>query len=51
LQHCWWSNYPGSGKLVVINNGQQTGETGIRDSQGNRFEVRVEPLGIRILDV
>ena len=42
--------YPGSGKLVIINNGPQAEETIIRDAQGQRIAVRVEPFGIRILD-
>jgi len=43
--------YPGSSKLVVINNSHQTEETRIRDALGKHVEVRVEPLGIRILNV
>jgi beta-D-galactosyl-(1->4)-L-rhamnose phosphorylase len=43
--------YPGSGRLIVINNSHQTEKTNIRDALGNRVEVYVEPQGIRILDV
>jgi len=49
--HTECAYYPGSGKLVVINNSPQAEETSICDAQGNRVEVRVEPFGIRILDV
>jgi beta-D-galactosyl-(1->4)-L-rhamnose phosphorylase len=49
--HTECAYYPGSAKLVVINNSHQTEETSIRGAQGKRIEVHLEPFGLSVLDV
>ena len=41
--------YPGSGKLVVINNTAEVQDTCVFDPQGNCIDVSLEPYGVQFI--
>jgi beta-D-galactosyl-(1->4)-L-rhamnose phosphorylase len=49
--HTECAHYPGSNKLVVINNSEEKQETMVLNSNGEPIEVSLGPLGIQVIDL